>query len=358
MLTKRLPTLPSEERAAYATCIPCPAPCRAVCPVAEADGRETVSPRGLMVQAGLLADGRLTAESVGDRPWHCTGCGACTDACGFDVDVPRWLGVARSRVASAGFGPAAVAEAAACFGVAGNALGLSLLPALEEVLAGAETRVSRVAVDVYFPGCATLHARPGAASAAMRASRLLEVADLRATEASALCCGAPLLEAGDVEGFVAHAARLSRVFAALGRLVVHDSACARTFRAEYARYGILLAPQIVDLATLWAAAPNLEPRRPGLRYAVLAACGEPPVGLLDQLLPGRWRALGPDCCGAGGLMPIGAPAVARDLAEARVAEWTATGTDALLALSPRCAAHLAATHPDLPVLELAELICP
>jgi Fe-S oxidoreductase len=308
----------------------------------------------------------MSPEAVADLPWACTGCGACEDACLHDNEVPFWLLFARQRVRDAGRAPAAAVEAAACFGVAGNAFGVSLEPALRDVLAQVEGRPLRLARDLYLPGCVTLHARPGVAVAFLALARSRGLGEVAATAASAHCCGAPLAWAGELEGFAAHAARYAPELEPARRVIVHDPVCAHALRVLYPRLGVRVRPEILTLSAFLRTCV-LPPVETGAqeRHAFLEPCHlgrrlgevEGTRGLLDRLLGARWAPLADeDCCGAAGLLPETRPRTARQLAEARLRTFWASGADRLLTASPRCAAHLASVDPQAPIADVSQLL--
>lgn len=363
------------EDQAQATCTGCASLCRSSCPVAAAERRETTSPHRLMVQAGLLKRRWLPPSAAGTDPFHCTGCGACEDACQHRVQVPFWLLLTRERALRAGQAPDEVGEAAAAFGVMGNAYGTSLEPALHAALDAASTRTSRHAEEVYLPGCETLHAAPGSATAVTRAMNSLGLGDVRSTSASAHCCGAPLAWAGELEGFRVHASRYARTLEDVRRLVVHDPGCAVTLRFLYRRFGVVLRPAVWTLSGyLVDRVRELRDRWRGPRFhddctfAVMMSChlayglgeAESSRVLLNAALGSSWLPLDPsgpgDCCGASGLLPQTAPRTARAMAMHRIRAGRASGAKAIVTLSPRCAAHLRSVDSDFPVHELTELL--
>lgn len=364
-----------EEREAKGidTCVTCPRLCRWACPVAEAEARETVSPHNLVVLSGLLERGIVPAESAGDLPYHCTHCGACTDACLHQNDVPFLLSMARQRVLAGHAAPAAVNEVRGNFGVAGNPQGAALDGILARVTGDADVDLARSGRTVYFPGCETLASFPEAASAFLRACSLFGISGVAVTPQSASCCGLPLLWAGDLDAFRGHAERFAAQVKDVERLVVHDPACAHTLRVRYPELGVSVAPSVEHVSEFLAAklGPGSnatldgQPRRrvayhescslarglgvAGAPRALLARVAEP-VELAGQM--GRAA----DCCGAAGLLPLSAPATAQELGEARIEAFRRSGASKLATMSPRCAAHLRSIDRNLPIVDVTMLL--
>lgn len=364
-----LPVFRRPEADGHDTCARCPSLCRSECPVADVEGRETVAPKHLMAVADGLAGGRIAPSGAEALAWACTGCGACEEVCLHDNEVPFWLLLARARARDAGAAPQEAAEAAAAFGVAGNAFGTSLEEAVREVVTRARTRPARVPRDLYLPSCSALHALPDVPVVLLRAARVRGLGELALGSASGHCCGAPLAWAGELEGFRAHALRYAVELEAARRVVVHDPACAHTLRVLYPRVGVRIRPEVMSVPAFvrdrWVGPEGPEA---GPRYAWLEPChlgrglGERAStrALLDAVLGARWAPLDRaglgDCCGAAGLLPQTRPGTARRLAQLRVEAFRASGQDRLLTCAPRCAAHLREVDPELPVDDIGILL--
>ncbi|MBI4820709.1 MAG: (Fe-S)-binding protein [Deltaproteobacteria bacterium] len=380
-----LSQLSQREDAGIATCASCPRLCRHACPVAEAQARETSSPWNLVVTSGLLKRGRIEAESVGALPWSCSSCGACTEACLHKNDVSLWVMLARSRVLAGHAAPSVVEEVRGHFAIAGNPTGVPLEPVLEQVVAAAYSSVSpRAGHDVYFPGCTTLSERPEAAQSFLETVLVRGIQEIQITEASSACCGLPLLWAGDLEGFVAHAKRVAQRLSSSKRLVVHDPACAETFARRYAEFGVTLEPEVISVVELLAehfgvsesapieagAAHRRDDRAseaPKLAYLDTCATARRlgrsglvstprkilalATGSIPAAVPGL-SGSSVDCCGASGLLPLVASSTALAMAEARVAAFRESGAQRLVVASPRCAAHLARADASIIVRDL------
>jgi Fe-S oxidoreductase len=373
--TSVLAILDEREDVGVQTCTTCPKLCRWACPVAEAEARESVSPHSLVVLSGLLKSEKVSASTVGAFPYHCTACGACTEACLHKNDVPLWISMERSRVLSAGAAPKQVREVVGHFGVAGNPQGVSLENALSDIVSAARATMSREGATVYLPGCKTIESMPDAATAFLRGTTLLGIAGVSVTSASAACCGLPLWWAGELEGFRAHAIRYAAQFERSQTLVVHDAACAHALLVRYPEVGAELRPRVIHPARFLAENLDLEKRVQSKRYegpsiAYADTCSlSRGLGLVDEprrLLrritgqkPIELEGLGRrevDCCGAAGLLPESTPTTANAMAEAKIQAFRESGADELAVFSPRCAAHLSRVDPTIVVVDGAHLI--
>ncbi len=375
MTSTVLAILDEREEQGIQTCTTCPRLCRWACPVAETEARESVSPHSLVVLSGLLKQEKVTASVVGGFPYHCSACGACTEACLHKNDVPLWLAMERSRVLSAGAAPKQVRELCGHFGVAGNPQGVSLEDPLNEIVVASRATMTREGTTVYLPGCKTIEAMPDAAIAFLRGATLLGISDICLTPASAGCCGLPLFWAGELEGFRAHAIRYAAQFARTNTLVVHDPACAHALQARYPEVGAELHPRVVHPARFLADNLDLEKPEHAKRYdgptiAYADTCSlARGLGLVDEprrlirritgQKPIELEGLGRrevDCCGAAGLLPDAARATAEAMAAQKIEAFRESGANELAVFSPRCAAHLRSVDPTLLVVDAAHLI--
>lgn len=321
--------------------------------------------------AHWLAEDRISPEGVGDLPYHCTHCGACTEVCRHDQDVPGLLTSARARVLSSGAAPPEVREVSGRFAVSANPFGISFEEPLARIAEAAGRPIERRRSSVYLPGCVALAEEPDVAVDLLRATVLLGGGGLGLTATSAACCGAPLYWAGEREGFQAHAQHFAARLAGVETLVVHDPACAHTLRVRYPEVGVTAPARIVTVGSWLAQALAGGRGRPGTWNAVHHdAChsARTPSDRDDArrvvaFLAGHDGApLGgvvggaADCCGAAGLLPEAAPAAAAEMAREVVDAAKARGAKTLLTFSPRCAHHLRRVDPGYDVCDPVRLL--
>src|SRR5262245_14773618 len=86
-------------------CTYCPKLCRHVCPVSNAEAKETLVPQAKMASLRLLrtVDDRRDSGSFASQ-YGCTGCGACTDFCLHKVPVGPSLFQGREQAEREGRG--------------------------------------------------------------------------------------------------------------------------------------------------------------------------------------------------------------------------------------------------------------
>lgn len=230
MSRNHLPLL--EARATETTrCTFCPKLCRPACPVGSAEGRETSTPWGIMRALGALADpsSPVPPADLAETAWSCTGCGGCEGLCLLHNPVRDTLWDARREAHDAELLPATVK--AFREGFEARLARLQRPAALDEVGVGDGS-------VVFLPGCTMVAREPellrqGAAAVARLTGG--------ARTLTGVCCGAPLLDAGDERGFRAAAARLTEALGDAEHLVLGDAGCAYALRSHYAKRG-LFAP--------------------------------------------------------------------------------------------------------------------
>ena len=319
-MNRRLPLL---EGVAEATsrCTYCPKLCRPACPVSTVEARETTTPWGKMRAMDELLRG-VPAEEETSRAavaWACTGCGRCGTLCLLDNPVAESLWAGRADAFANSLAPAAATKVSAGWSETSSRLAAA---ALREGLATSSADVSVVA------GCRGVTERPDEVRAALRS-----VASLGERACGVLgseCCGQPLWDAGDRDGFVAQAKRFVEAAGAATELVVLDAGCAFALRVLYPQLG--LAPsrwrRVEHLAEF--AARHLD----GLAevpfdgaVAVHDSCRlgrglgvyDAPRAVLHRIV-GRAPEELPNarehstCSGGGGLVPVTRPATAQAMA--------------------------------------------
>ncbi len=325
-----------EERGReLSLCGYCPKLCRAACPVSNVELHEVLIPWGKMSQAWSRAKSEKAADPASAATaWGCTGCHACTDRCEHENPVADTLYAARARHYADERAPERVVESARRHGlrVAEAGTRLSELAREPGVRAGA--------ASALLIGCGYLrHAMPEARSILRAALALL--GPLRLVSG---CCGAPLLHAGDREGFEASRVRLRAALAGAKTLVLGDPGC----------YVALEGVEFTTLAALAGEHAGKLRRIAGLaesgsvRYHDPCALGrglgqyDAPRSVLERAL-GRapeefpWARERAECSGAGALLPVAMPETSARIAAQRVAAHERAGGGTLVTA---CAASL------------------
>ena len=332
---RRLPSL-EPRKSTLERCVFCPKLCRTACPVSNAEPRETLTPWGKMSMAYFVANESVAlAPSFADPAWACTGCFGCREHCDHKNDVAGTLFDARSALVESGTAPAAALRVIERFSEKSEVLGKSAreLAVLPEVNESAGTAL--------LLGCA--YARSASAESRESRDAVRATAKLVGGPVSIVkvCCGAPLLHAGDKKRFVQQGEMLAQAIKHKERLVVVDAGCAAAIRVHHAANGVEMTIPVEHFAEVAARELGRLERVPGLgegpvRYHDPCQLGRG-LGIYDQPRALLSRALGraPDeferrredgrCSGAGGLLPVTMPEVARTIAQGRVDEHEAQG---------------------------------
>jgi Fe-S oxidoreductase len=340
---RRLPQL-QARKAALELCVFCPKLCRSACPVSNAEPRETVTPWGKMSMAYFVANESVAlAPSFAQPAWACTGCFGCREHCDHRNDVTGTLFEARSALVESGVAPEAARRVLERFQSSAGALGkMSNGPDVESRMAGAVDQGGETALLV---GCAYAERAPEVARDAV-----VSVAKLTKSKVALVdvCCGAPLLYAGDKKRFVQQGEMLAQAVKHKERLVVLDAGCAAAIRVHHAAAGISMAPPTLHFTEL--AAKNLaelarvdvvDPASPGaqsrpVRWHDPCQLGrglgvyDAPRAILSRVLgraPDEFERRREDarCSGAGALLPLTMPDVAREIGKQRVEDHARSG---------------------------------
>jgi Fe-S oxidoreductase len=312
-------TVLSERGPETALCTYCPKLCRPACPVSTVEARETVTPWGKMRAMGEIGRGVVPTDEPHAAPaYACTGCMRCFELCDLDNPVADTLRDGRVEAVEKHVAPAAVSAFLADF------------TRREDTIARASAMLAPQPAEhartVLFPGCTSVVFARGVVDPLRRAvGRIVGGACASIADA---CCGFPLLEAGDRDGFVIRARALAGRLQGFDRVVTGDAGCAHAMRVMYPRFGIAL-PRVQHVAEIAAAAlgrvPRLEAAPEPVVYHDPCRLGrglgvyDEPRAVLTKLLgkaPGELaekREYGA-CSGGGGLLPVTRPETAAGIA--------------------------------------------
>lgn len=330
---RRLPQL-APRKATLERCVFCPKLCRSSCPVSNAEPRETLTPWGKMSMAYFVANESVAVDTAFAAPaWACTGCFGCREQCDHKNDVAGTLFEARSALVESGVAPKASVHVLERFAEQVKALTRTHRDPRLSSIVDSSARVS------VLVGCEHARHATDAGVDTVRAVSHLAASKVAIADE---CCGAPLLYAGDHARFVAQGKRFVRALEGRERLVVGDAGCAAALRVHLASAGVAMPIPVEHFSELAA-------RELGKLGRVDGAFGDAPVRWHDPCQLGRGlgvydaprqilsAALGraPDefersqkdarCSGAGGLLPITMPDVARRIASDRLADHDRSG---------------------------------
>lgn len=328
-----------------AMCTFCPKLCRHVCPVSNAEPRETLIPQAKVSLLGRLRSGETErTEAQQAALYGCTGCGACTEFCRHKVEVGPLLYKGRAE--------------AMRDGVASPALANIEAKQLERSRQAANTIKQQVpqrrrpveAQVAFLPGC----------RAPELGKTMLEIADrvgadyLSIADGEHSCGGAELLAAGADEAFRRHAGRMANQLRGYAKVVVHCAECAVAMKTQYPLYGAPLSCEIEHttqfLETFASRLPVHELAEPAFyqdscHLARHLDVTDAPRTLLQKTVKeiyeysrNRRDAV---CCGGSGLLPVTMPDTAHAIAVERGREPKEAGIPRVITGCATCKHQLA-----------------
>lgn len=347
------PTREAHQRE-EAHCAACPKLCRHTCPVADAEKRETVTPWGLM--NALHFEGRdepasYDSAEVDELVYHCTSCRACQSFCHFHQDVPGALHARRGEAYARSGAPESTRRLTERFYARGNNLYAPHL--LEQVMQRVPAhRLKPDAREVIWVDCVTVARYPELISDLVAILDRLDRPDVGFYVDEPGCCGLPLYDAGDLEGFRGHAERVQRALARHKRVYQLSPGCTIALRDVYAQLDLAAGPEYRSFWDL------LQSKLQALTYAQKASQKEtdgvtlrpasesqarwvylPPCQLdaameYPGLAEGWLRLMGAEswrvardvgaqtpCSGGGGCLPALLPDIAKSVTQRCVAQF-------------------------------------
>jgi Fe-S oxidoreductase len=345
-------------------CAYCPKMCRFSCPVSAIQARETVTPWGKQTVLHELVRQTLPLDESAASPlWACLECHACRTYCDHRNDVPESLRTGRALARQHQVEPKAAAALASGFAERQRKVQRNVASLTAERAVGADTRVA------LFPGCTSCLERPADVAAALR---IVDAGpDGHAAMVADYCCGLPLLQAGDEEGFLAAARKVRRALSGIPVTVVPDPGCLHAMRTLYVERGVTIESRLLHLSeyvlptlgrfrklTLGGPAYYHDPCRLGRDLEIYDA----PRDVLSRVLgdgitefPRRRETA--DCCGGGGAVPDTDPATAAAVARRRLAELgRPEGAATVVTACPTCRKMLAAAGSEWHVRDMIELL--
>jgi len=346
-MSANLPLVAPHSRE-HTYCAFCPKLCRFACPVSTVQASETTTPWGKMTSLHHVVAGNLPMDPDYAQTWYaCTGCMRCKTFCEHGTDVASALDAARAEAVKTSKAPASAYDV------------IERHPERERhaVQRAHELfgdRMTRDGDEVFVPGCTACVLAPEDALASLHAVEALCGGRVRVEAAS--CCGLPLLEAGDPDGFLRAAGALLERLRGSKRVIFQDPGCLHALAKHAPRLGLTHDIDMIHLTQLAAASLGRLTRiavEGPVRYhdpcklgrgmdiydqprRVLAGILGRPPGELDQH---RDRS---ECCGAGGQLPRTDGEAAAAIARERIADHELVGGGLLVTACPACRRALSA----------------
>ncbi len=345
-------------------CAHCPKMCRHVCPVAEVEHRESVTPTWKMLHLSACLDGAEELDrSVASTWFRCLACGAEQVSCAHGIDVGLVMLDARELAREAGMVPRVLDLEAD--------LAVTRDPGLTATLRSLLPDAPLEGEDVFVPGAYALRHDTGLVAHAWAVlAEILPVAPALWPGPQDL--GLSLLWAGRRAELAARLAEVAEVAKGFRRLWVLDPEDLWLLAVRGVAMGVEIPAALrspVEALDAWGAGLNSRvqgetvvfhdpcflARRLHIKDTPRRVVGRAAADLVE---PG-WTREETWCCGGGGgydlLEPDGSAAMARE----RMAQLSETGASVVATACPRCRAQLAAAAPPgIEVLDITELFVP
>jgi len=347
-----------------AYCAYCPKLCHSSCPVSEATARETFTPWGKQsilfeVERSILP----MTEEYAAVFFACLECHRCRSWCEHDVDVPASLRTGRAGAFESKAVPAAVQGMHARFSERESLARKILEKKFPLITHGGSRRLA------LMPGCVTALRDLKSVESAMMI--LQHLAGEEFGMFSRLCCGLPLLHAGDLSGFKVAARGVADALRETRTVVVMDPGCAVTMTTHYEEYGIELPAEVVTFPQFTARYISHFRSRINLPQPVvyhdpchlgrdLGVYSEP-RDILMKIVSGGIREIHHNreaslCCGGGGAVPESMPAAAESIAGRLAGAIGQSEAASVVTACPTCKSMIAKAGPGLEVHDIADLM--
>jgi Fe-S oxidoreductase len=340
-------------------CTYCPKLCRHVCPVSNAEARETLTPQTKMATLRLLRDqkdARRDAESFSPI-YGCTGCGACTDACLHKVSPGTILFQGREQAEREGHGHPALADLPRRFEAHSKKAQAEIRAQIPAARRPLEAQV------VFLAGCEA----PELASTMVQLCDRIGAEYVGIADGDDACGGYPLLAAGQLDAFRVHAERVARQLSGYARVVVHCPACAFTMRTQYRAFGVPLHPTVEHTSEFlegFAERLPVKTKRERAFYHDPCYLGrhlglyDPPRRLagkaVEELREFSRARNESECSGGGGLLPLTMPDTADAIADHRLEEVREAGVREVVTACATCKRRL--SRGDVKAVDVIELL--
>ncbi|NLE76452.1 MAG: (Fe-S)-binding protein [Chloroflexi bacterium] len=331
--------------------------CQAACPTFEALHEEGATARGRVQLLRAVGEGLLPlTAAVGERLWRCLDCRSCTLHCPGGVRLDQIFARARQHLAGTAAFPQSLWELndRVCqrHNISGEDNAARLLW-LQNMMG--ETVAAQQAETAFWVGCvAGLY--PMVYDIPQSFSRMLHSLGepFVILGGEEWCCGYPLLSAGlPADGLVAHNMEALRA-RGVRRLLTTCPSCLHAWRSAYPQGEFQVLHAVEYLAQLagagripWAEADPLtvtfhDPcdlgRKEGVYDAPRQVLAAMPGVELREMSDHGPAAM---CCGGGGNLESVDVELSRAIADMRLAQAQATGTQAIVTACQQCQRTLA-----------------
>ncbi|MBN1133574.1 MAG: 4Fe-4S dicluster domain-containing protein [Methanosarcinaceae archaeon] len=346
--------LESDIRSIF-KCVRCGA-CRSVCPVFEEIGWESSGARGRMLVALGVSQGLDVSSSVFESLNTCTTCGLCRQICPAGADPTGVVENLRHQLVLKGKMTDSQFNLHKKITSSSNSLGEVLDRKMW--LGERINEVGKTADYVYFVGCLGAYRYPEIAALTFDLLKQFDVTLLPYE----VCCGSPLIRTGfDADDLIAHNIEQIRIVGA-HTVITGCAGCYNTLKNDYPKmFDVMhvsefLSEHLSDLKLkrLELTVTYHDGCHLGRCNGVLEAPREV-IKAICNLKEMKTNGENARCCGGGGGVRSGYPALSLLLAKKRLAE-VPEGIDYIVTSCPLCLKNLTEGGSDTDVIDLVELV--
>jgi heterodisulfide reductase subunit D len=358
--------------------------CTLVCPVFHELKWESYGPRGKLhvVKSIMEGEGEFSKEFA-HKIFLCNLCEHCTSVCTTGISLDRFWEVARAQAREQDLLPAPAQFILKSVKDRGDIMWMGSADRLlwmEDVQDIVKDRILKKAKIAYFLGC-NVALKTQLHDVARSMVKIMEYAgaDYTLLGDKEVCCGAPLIWAGNLKGAEEMAERNLSIMRDLGveTIVFSCPSCIQTWSMhnkllkEDQKIEFLTASQFInrlirEKKLSFEEQPMITTtfHDPCISARVLKATEEPRE-IIDDI-PGVYNVeMNPSrqntrCCGSHGLLDVVDPVLSARIAERRLRDVTVTPASRLVTECPRCilAFELAkfTTGYDMKVQDISQLV--
>jgi Fe-S oxidoreductase len=339
--------------------------CRAACPIFSSTGQESDNARSKVQLSYALQTGdiELTRE-LADRFYRCTNCRACEHHCPSGIEITALVNSAKQQAFKAGVAPDAILEMVRDLKTTGNIYGKTNGDKPEENF-HAESAFRAGHPVLIFPGCRAGFNRDHIMSSMIGLLDAVQE-NYAVFDDDSICCGLPLLQSGDQEGFKYFAESVQKKIQAIQpeKIVTPCPGCRMAFRQYYHEAGfdlgcrVISTPEYLQMA-LQSQRISLKPimngkmiyhnpcylrKEPGVSQASSDILGLVSKNPLLDFPSSKHRTM---CCGGGCQLDIAAPDISEHMAMDRVQQAMEVGAEVIVTACPSCKLMLEKGSADL-----------
>ncbi len=351
-------------------CTYCPKLCRFCCPNAQAECSDTVTPWAKMSLAELMRQKRLDLDQdTASVFYHCFTCLHCHTHCRHGVDVPSALIEARAMAVKAQLEPVEVSALVGRFYDSGNPWGEDLYSLLESLVDKKYFAVEAQAC--VFPGCQAIRQGGEYIPRMMELFSVLDISYLSVYHDRDLCCGLPLWQSGEFEGFKEHARVLASKLKKYRTIVCPCPSCAWALKTLVLEVVPQFSGKILHFTEFVGSQIKMkQPQRrlPG-KYFFHDPCylarylgqTDAPRKILDivleePLLQSVWQGKDASCCGGGGQLQHVLRDVAGKVTKLRMEQLAQSGAKKIITACPGCLQKLKAVDDKIEVEDIISIL--